>query len=73
MITEVSADCQTRMQKAVCFFTGLGGISLKFADVANLAQQIGAIVGCILVCGQAFIFFRGFFKRWRRNSPVNDS
>lgn len=64
---------QTTLQKTTTFITGLGGISLKFADIATFAQQIGMIVGCFLVCGQAFIFFRGVYRNWRKRRPVNDA
>lgn len=63
---------QTTLQKLTTFITGIGGISLKFADIATFAQQIGMIVGCVLVCGQAFIFFRGMYRNWRKQRPVND-
>ncbi len=62
---------QTTFQKGLTFIAGCCGISLKFADIATFAQQIGMIVGCVLVCGQAFIFFRGLLRNKKR-IPVND-
>ena len=63
---------QTTFQKLTTFIAGCCGISLKFADIATFAQQIGMIVGCVLVCGQAFIFFRGLWRNRVKRRPSND-
>lgn len=63
---------QTTAQKVSTLAAGVGGMSLKLADISAVAQQIGMIVGCVLVCGQAVLFFRGIFVRWKRGSAAND-
>ncbi len=62
---------QSPFQKVTTLLAGCCGISLKFADIATFAQQMGMIVGCILVCGQAFIFFRVLFRN-KKKRPSND-
>lgn len=62
---------QTTLQKITTFFAGLGGMSLSLVDVAQTAQQIGMIVGCILVCGQAWVFFKGLCINRERRKPSN--
>lgn len=63
-------DPQTTAQKFITMGAGLGGMSLQLADIATFAQKIGMIVGCILVCGQAVLFFRGFYRKWKQGKAV---
>lgn len=58
-------DPQTLMQKILTVAAGVGGISLKWLAVVSFAQQVGIVVGCVLVCGQAYVFFRDQLRKWR--------
>lgn len=70
MQPELTDHNQTTFQKTLTLVTGLGGMSLSLSNIATIAQQIGMIVGCILVCGQAVVFFRGRFLKWKRGKGV---
>ncbi len=63
---DIAEHAQTTTQKFTTLGAGGAGISLSFMDIATAAQAIGMIVGCILVCGQAYIFFRDLFRKRNR-------
>lgn len=65
-------DPQTTTQKLTTMAAGVGGMSLSLSDISTVAQQVGMIVGCILVSGQAYIFFRDQFRKFRKGRPSND-
>lgn len=64
---------QTTVSKITTLCVGLCGISMSLDKVAALMQPIGIIVGCILVCGQAYIFFSERYKNRKRRRPSNDA
>lgn len=63
---------QTTASKITTLCIGLCGVSMSLDKVASLMQPIGIIVGCVLVCGQAYVFFKGRYLNWKRRRPSND-
>ena len=51
---------------------GGGGISLSFFDVANYAQAIGMIVGCLIVCYQFYKIVKKELESWKRKHHASN-
>ena len=62
---------QTTASKMATVCIGLCGVSMSLDKVAAILQPIGVIIGVVLVCGQAFMFFRGLYKG-RKRKASND-
>lgn len=75
---------QTILQKVTTVLTdnplpttaaGMGGVAqhfVTFNEGISLIQAMSVLVGFVLICGQAVLFFRGFARKWKTGRPSND-
>lgn len=63
------APHQHLLDSSLSYIGGGSMIALSFAEIATIAQQLGAIVGCIVVCIKLFYDIQRIIKSHRKKKP----
>jgi hypothetical protein len=57
------------LDSTISYVGGSSMIALSFADIATLAQQLGAIVGCIVICIKLFYDIKRILQNKKNKTP----